>query len=89
METLLFAVAGAIAGGVAARFMRGNGFGLIGNVIAGVIGGVGGGYLFRTVGAEIGGGIFGAVIVAFGAAMVLLLLIHRITRHRDGGRVWS
>lgn len=89
MNIVLFAVAGAIAGGVAARFMRGNGFGLIADVIIGVVGGMAGGYLLHSSGAEIGGGLAGGVIVAFAAAVVLLLVVHMITGRRKGRSVWS
>ena len=69
--------------------MRGNGFGLIADVVIGVIGGVGGGYLFQPVASEIGGGMAGRLIAAFGAAMLLLLVIHLLTRRRGGRRVSS
>ena len=58
-----FVIVGVIAGWLAGRFMRGNGFGLPGDVAVGVAGALIGGYLFHAVAAEIG----------FGAALALLI----------------
>ncbi|HEX8251856.1 MAG TPA: GlsB/YeaQ/YmgE family stress response membrane protein [Thermoanaerobaculia bacterium] len=89
MEVLWFIVMGAIAGWLAGRVMRGNGFGLLGDIVVGVIGAFIGGYLFRNVGVEIGGGFVGSLLVALAGGLVLLFIVRLITRHRSGPRVWS
>ncbi len=89
MALLWFVVIGAIAGWLAGQFMRGNGFGLLGDIIVGVIGAFIGAYLFRSVGANLGGGLIGSLIVAFVGAIVLLFVVRLFTGRRAGRRLWS
>ena len=89
MALLWFVVIGAVAGWLAGRFMRGNGFGLIGDIIVGVIGSFVGGYLLREQGAEIGHGLLGSLIVAFIGALLLLFVVRLFTGRRNGRRLWS
>jgi uncharacterized membrane protein YeaQ/YmgE (transglycosylase-associated protein family) len=95
MDLLWFIIIGAIAGFLAGRFMKGNGFGLIGDIIVGVIGSFLGAYLLRKAGVEIGHGLLGSVLVAFIGAVVLLFIVRLFTSnrggHRSGGhrRLWS
>ena len=89
MDLLWFVVIGAIAGWLAGRFMRGNGFGLVSDIIVGIIGSFHGGYLMRATGAEIGHGLLGSLIVAFIGAVLLLLVVHLFTGRRVGRRSWS
>ena len=89
MELLWFVLIGAIAGWLAGRFLRGNGFGLVGDMIVGVIGAFLGAYLFRATGVEIGHGLIGGLIVAFIGAAVLLFIVRLFTGRRGGRRLWS
>jgi uncharacterized membrane protein YeaQ/YmgE (transglycosylase-associated protein family) len=89
MWFLSFMVIGAIAGWIAGRFMRGNGFGLVGDVIVGVIGAFIGAYAVRAPGAELGGGPAGRLIVAFAGAIILLFVVRLFTGRRSGRRLWS
>lgn len=89
MESIGFIVIGAIAGWLAGQFMRGNGFGLLGDILVGVLGAFIGGYLFRSVGVEIGAGVAGSVLVAFAGALLLLFLVRLFTGRRSGRRLWS
>jgi uncharacterized membrane protein YeaQ/YmgE (transglycosylase-associated protein family) len=54
--------------------MKGRGFGLIGNLIVGVIGAFVGGFLFRILGLT-AGGLIGSLVVAFVGAVVLLFIV--------------
>lgn len=89
MELLWFVLIGAFAGWLAGRFMRGNGFGLIGDVIVGIIGAFVGAYVFRATGVELGGGLIGSLIVAFAGAVLLLFVVRLFTGRRAGRRLWS
>ncbi|HEY6140613.1 MAG TPA: GlsB/YeaQ/YmgE family stress response membrane protein [Thermoanaerobaculia bacterium] len=89
MGYLWFVIIGAVAGWLAGQFMRGNGFGLLGDIVVGIIGAFIGGYLFRAVGVEIGHGLIGSLIVAFVGAVVLLFIVRLFTGHRSGRRLWS
>ena len=90
MDWLLFLVIGAIAGWLAGQFMKGrNAFGLLGDIVVGIIGAFVGGYLFRAVGVEIGGGFIGSIIVAFVGAIALLFVVRLFTGRNTGRRLWS
>jgi uncharacterized membrane protein YeaQ/YmgE (transglycosylase-associated protein family) len=77
---LWFLIIGAIAGWLAGQFMKGSGFGLLGDIIVGVIGALIGGWLFGTLGIWPGGGLIGSLIVAFVGAIILLYLVRLIKR---------
>jgi len=77
---LILLAIGAVAGWLAGIIMKGSGFGLIGDIIIGIIGAVLGGYLFSTFGISAGGGILGAIITGTVGAVVLLFVIGLIKR---------
>jgi uncharacterized membrane protein YeaQ/YmgE (transglycosylase-associated protein family) len=83
LETFLLWVAiGAISGWLADAVV-GNGFGLLGDIVVGVIGAFIGGWIFRAAGAEAPfGGIAGTIFVAFIGAILLLLLLRLIALAR-------
>jgi uncharacterized membrane protein YeaQ/YmgE (transglycosylase-associated protein family) len=91
MSLLWFVIIGAIAGWLAGQFMKGSGFGLLGDIVVGVIGAFLGGYLFRAVGVSIGYGLIGSLIVAFVGAVLLLFIVRLFTGRtsRSRRRLWS
>jgi len=80
MELLWFILIGLAAGWLAGQFMRGGGFGVVGDILLGVVGAVVGGFLFNQLGLSAGGGLIGALIVATIGAVVLLFLV-RMVKH--------
>lgn len=80
MEFLYFLIVGAVSGWLAGQLFKGDGFGLIGNIIIGVIGGFVGGWLAGYLGISIGAGVIGQILVAAGGAWVLLFLLSMIRR---------
>ena len=87
---LSFVAIGTIAGWLAGRVMRGNGFGLAGDIIVGVTGAFAGAYGFRSTGAELGvGQQAGSLIVGFAGAILLLFVVRLFTGRRSGRRLWS
>lgn len=80
MALIWFLLIGLIAGWLAGKVMRGGGFGLVGDMIVGVIGALLGGWLFGKMGIGAGGGLIGAIITAFVGAVILLLLLRLIKR---------
>jgi len=89
MGLLWFVIIGAIAGWLAGQFMRGNGFGLLGDIVVGIIGAFIGGYVFRAMGIHLGYGLIGTLIVAFIGAVLLLFIVRLFTGRRSGRRLWS
>jgi len=81
MDLIWFLLIGLIAGWLASAIV-GGGFGLIGDIVIGVVGAFLGGYLFRTCGFSAGGGMLGSIIVATVGAIVLLLLLRLVRRAR-------
>jgi uncharacterized membrane protein YeaQ/YmgE (transglycosylase-associated protein family) len=59
--------------------MRGGGFGLVGDLVVGVVGAFVGGWLFNVLGIS-AGGIIGSLITAFVGAVALLYVIRLIKR---------
>ncbi len=74
MELLWFLLIGAAAGWIAGNMMKGGGFGLIGNIIVGVIGGFIGGWLFKEMGVG-GGGLIWQLVAAVVGAIILLFVV--------------
>ncbi|MGY3884058.1 MULTISPECIES: GlsB/YeaQ/YmgE family stress response membrane protein [Aeromonas] len=77
---LWFLIVGLIAGWLAGVLVKGGGFGLIGDLVVGVLGAFVGGWLFTTFGVAMGGGLFGSILVATIGAVVLLLIVRIIRR---------
>jgi len=87
MNLLSFIIIGALAGWLAGHFMRGRGFGFLGDIAVGTLGAFVGGYLFTATGIHVAGGLIGALLVAFAGALLLLFVIRLITSR--GRRVTS
>ena len=80
MPFLWFLLIGLCAGWLAGQFMKGSGFGVIGDIVVGVIGAMLGGAIFNSFGASAGGGLLGALIVATIGSIVLLFLLRMVNR---------
>ena len=73
---LTWLIVGLIAGVLASLVMGGTGYGLIGDIIIGIVGAFVGGWLFAQLGvASPWGGLAGTIFVAFIGAVVLLFLL--------------
>lgn len=68
-------IVGGIAGWLAGKLMKGGGFGILVNVLLGIIGSVIGGWLFGVLGISVGGGFIGSLASATVGAIVLLALV--------------
>jgi uncharacterized membrane protein YeaQ/YmgE (transglycosylase-associated protein family) len=76
LETLvIWLLIGAVAGWLAGVVVKGYGFGLVGNIIVGILGAFIGGWLLNALGVSIGAGIVGTILGATIGAIVLLLII--------------
>ena len=73
-------VIGAIAGWIAGAFVKGGGFGLIGDILVGIVGAFIGGWLAGMLGISVGGGLIASIVTAAVGAIILLLLIRLIKR---------
>jgi uncharacterized membrane protein YeaQ/YmgE (transglycosylase-associated protein family) len=80
MEFVWFIIVGLIAGWLAGVVMKGGGFGVVGDIVVGIIGALIGGWLFSSMGVSAGGGLLGAIIVALIGAIILIFLLRLIKR---------
>lgn len=71
---------GGVAGWLAGLVMKGRGFGILGNIVVGIVGAFVGSFALGALGVAIGGGILGSILNAFIGALILLFLISLIKR---------
>jgi uncharacterized membrane protein YeaQ/YmgE (transglycosylase-associated protein family) len=74
-QAIILIFTGLIAGWLAGLIMKGRGFGVLGNIIIGVIGAVFGGWLFDLLGVRFGGEFIGDVARAMIGAIILIALL--------------
>jgi uncharacterized membrane protein YeaQ/YmgE (transglycosylase-associated protein family) len=78
---MLYAIlVGLIAGWLAGQVMKGGGYGILVDILLGLVGGVVGGWLFGALGIFPGGGAVGSIIVAFVGAVVLVAITRALKR---------
>lgn len=77
MDLIIFLLIGALVGWLAGVIMKGGGFGLIGNIVVGILGSILGGWLLPKLGLGIGGE-FGGFITAVIGAVILLFIVRLI-----------
>ena len=80
---IVILVVGIVAGWLAGQIVRGGGFGLIGDLIVGIIGAFIGDWLLPRLNIHLGVGTVGLIVNATIGAIVLLLLIKLVA---GGGR---
>jgi len=85
---LVILVVGIIAGWLAGQLMRGVGFGLIGDLVLGVIGAFIGSWLLPQLGIRLGIGIVSAIVNATIGAMLLLFVLGLVRRGSGWSRRW-
>jgi uncharacterized membrane protein YeaQ/YmgE (transglycosylase-associated protein family) len=80
MSLIIFLIIGAVAGWLAGLIVRGIGFGLIGNIVVGIVGAFIAGWLLPKLNIYIGGDILANIINATIGAVILLVIIGLIRR---------
>ena len=85
MTLLTWLIVGLIAGVLASLVMGGTGYGLIGDIVIGIVGAFIGGWIFSALGvASPLGGLAGTILVAFIGAVVPIFLLRLIRRGTRG-----
>jgi uncharacterized membrane protein YeaQ/YmgE (transglycosylase-associated protein family) len=77
---IILVIVGAIAGWLAGLIVKGVGFGLVGNIIVGIVGAFIGTWLLGYLGIMIGGGLIASIINATIGAVILLFVIGLVKR---------
>ncbi|MEO7361673.1 MAG: GlsB/YeaQ/YmgE family stress response membrane protein [Gemmatimonadaceae bacterium] len=75
-----FLIIGLVAGWLAGTLMKGGGFGVIGDIVVGILGAFLGGWLFGMLGVGTGAGLLGSIITATIGACLLIFLLRLIKR---------
>ena len=73
-------VIGAVAGWLAGVLVKGGGFGLLGDIVVGIIGAFIGGWLAGVLHIEVGSGWISTIITAAVGAAILLLILRLVRR---------
>ena len=75
-NVLWWLVVGLIAGFLASRVMRGGGYGLIGDIVVGLIGAFIGGWLAGYLGLGGSSSLIVSIVIAFIGACILIAILH-------------
>ena len=74
---------GLVAGWLAGKIVRGAGFGIVGDILIGILGAFIASWLFPKLGIHIGVGLVSEIIYSAIGAIILLLVVRLV---RGGGR---
>ena len=85
---LVIILVGIIAGWLAGRVMEGGGFGLVGDLLVGLIGAFVGDWLLPRLGLHLGTGIVAAIVNAFIGAIVFLFILRLLSNGFGYRRRW-
>jgi len=79
---IIILVVGAIAGWLAGLLVQGTGYGLLGDIVVGILGALVTGFLLPQVGVNLNfvGDILGSIIAAFIGAVILLVVVKLIRK---------
>jgi len=80
MDFIWLMLVGLVAGWLAGVLVKGGGFGMLGDIVVGILGALVGGFLFRTLGLSAGGGFLGSIFVATVGAIVLIVVLRIIKK---------
>jgi len=79
MRFLLWIISGVVAGWLTGLVMKGHGYGLLGNLVIGLLGGIIGGWLFSLFGLAATGWL-GEIVVALVGGVVLVVIVRSLRR---------
>lgn len=77
---LAWLIVGLIAGFLASVVMRGGGYGIIGDIIVGIVGAFIGGLLTNLLAPDANFGFWGSIVIAFIGACVLIAILRAVSR---------
>jgi uncharacterized membrane protein YeaQ/YmgE (transglycosylase-associated protein family) len=80
MFILWWIIVGLIAGWITGKLMKGSGYGVVMDIVIGIIGAIAGGFIMRALGFAGEGGMIYTIIVAVIGAVILTWIIHLIKK---------
>jgi uncharacterized membrane protein YeaQ/YmgE (transglycosylase-associated protein family) len=75
---LAWLIVGLVAGFLAGQVMKGGGYGIVGDIVMGIIGAFVGGFLASLLGLSGSAGLLGSIVVAFIGACVLIAIVRAL-----------
>lgn len=85
-QLLVLLLVGLVAGFLASHVMAGRGFGLIGDILVGIVGALLGSWLLLHVLNIVATGLLGQMVVAFIGAVILIAIVRLFSGGRFGRR---
>jgi uncharacterized membrane protein YeaQ/YmgE (transglycosylase-associated protein family) len=85
---LVILLVGIVAGWLAGKLVRGAGFGIIGDLVVGILGAFIGSWLLPRIGLHLGTGTVSAIVNATLGAIVLLVILRLLSGGLGGRRRW-
>lgn len=82
MEILVIILIGAIAGWLGGVIYKGSGFGIIGNIVVGILGSFVGYWLLGQLGIHLGSGWIGAILTGAIGAIIILVILNLLFKRR-------
>ena len=80
MGLAAFIFVGLVAGWLAGKVMKGGGYGVLADIVLGILGGMLGGWIFGRLGIYHGESLIGAIVVAFIGAVILVAITRLIKK---------
>ena len=80
LTAILFWIIVGLVAGVLASFVMRGGYGIVGDLIVGIVGAIIGGFLMSLLGLSAGGGLLYTILVAFIGACILIAILRAISR---------
>ena len=82
---IIIVLVGLVAGFLASHFVSGHGYGLVGDIVVGILGALFGTWLAGRLGIAVTD-LFAEIVVAFIGAAILIAILRLVTGSRFGGR---
>jgi uncharacterized membrane protein YeaQ/YmgE (transglycosylase-associated protein family) len=80
VQILRLLIVGLVAGWLAGRVMKGGGYGVLMDIVLGILGAIVGGWIFGALNIWPGGGIIGGILVAFVGAVLLVWITRQLKK---------
>ena len=83
MSIIAWILLGLVAGWLAGQFMRGGGYGIIGDIVLGIIGALVGGFISGALlGVDVTGFNIPSILIAFVGAVIVIAIARAVTGRR-------
>ena len=71
---------GLVAGWATGKIMKGSGYGVVMDILLGVVGGIVGGFIVQLLGFSSSGGLIPSILIAILGAVILVLIARKLKR---------